>query len=413
MTIREVWKSLALSLALGAFGWAYGADEPEAPKSEEASIAKEESEDGQVSDPAFDQYVDMKLLGIAYSKLDPAGLTDGALQLAEGERVLKRSHKGMKAADVLEAAIRLASQKGDKASLERIAKHAQATNNQALSARITSLLQLAAVPRAAGAELKLEDGSEEENRIAELVRQDVEGARLEGGAAKIDDITEFVKAVRKDNVISEGAETALLKYLSDVKKDIPSQARPSSAATLDSALAALSASSRGANPVTAAGTLAISIPKNTAPPLRNFLTESLYDCSGQAVRLIRSVPTGVSWNKDAIGAKALAIAKATKSGGSFAWDDKWYKRTLSPSNGEILLLMAHNQKVGNVIWVAVKNTPSRWMVMWGDGQTFYPSNNEQIKRSVRINGWLLDFDVKNPNNSGGYTANDILFGFGY
>src|SRR5690349_11388462 len=45
----------------------------------------------ELTDPAFDKYVDISLLGRAWSSKDSALLTDIALQLAEGERVLMRA----------------------------------------------------------------------------------------------------------------------------------------------------------------------------------------------------------------------------------------------------------------------------------------------------------------------------------
>src|SRR5690348_10316522 len=47
------------------------------------------------SDPAFARYVDVYAAGRALLDGDAAALTDAALALAEGERVLLRQHKGL------------------------------------------------------------------------------------------------------------------------------------------------------------------------------------------------------------------------------------------------------------------------------------------------------------------------------
>jgi hypothetical protein len=55
----------------------------------------------ELDDPAYRQYVDIRLLQQALKDSDSQLLTDVVLQLEEGERVLMRSHKAIPAVDVL------------------------------------------------------------------------------------------------------------------------------------------------------------------------------------------------------------------------------------------------------------------------------------------------------------------------
>src|SRR5262245_61010621 len=79
-----------------------------------------------VDDPAFERYVDMEALAEAWEDRDAEALTDIGLQLAEGERVLLRSHKGITAEQVLTVAARLAADQRDKKTLQRLSRAAEA-----------------------------------------------------------------------------------------------------------------------------------------------------------------------------------------------------------------------------------------------------------------------------------------------
>ena len=92
----------------------------------------------ELQDRAFDQYVDMVRLQEAWDRLSAAALADAGLQLAEGERVLFRSHKALPADAVLKAAANIAVEKRDKQTLERLAKAARVLGSWAPSIRSTT-----------------------------------------------------------------------------------------------------------------------------------------------------------------------------------------------------------------------------------------------------------------------------------
>jgi len=91
----------------------------------------------EMKDPAFEKFVDLKLLGQAWNDLNPSLFTDAVLLLKEGERVLGRPHKGVNSDELLATAVRLAGQQKDKATLDRLAKVAEKAGNEKLSGLIT------------------------------------------------------------------------------------------------------------------------------------------------------------------------------------------------------------------------------------------------------------------------------------
>lgn len=100
-----------------------------------------------IDDPAFDVYVSATTIGRAYGSVDSALLTDVALQLAEGERVLQRPRKAISVHQALKLAITAASQHNDQASLARLAKFATLRQDNDLEAQVAAAQKLAGVSR--------------------------------------------------------------------------------------------------------------------------------------------------------------------------------------------------------------------------------------------------------------------------
>lgn len=101
-------------------------------------------------DPAFNQHVNLGLLGQAWEKMDPEMLTDAALQFVEAERILLRPHKSLSADDLLATAIRAAAQKKDGQSLKRLQSAAAKRENKELQAQIEAATKLAGETRSLG-----------------------------------------------------------------------------------------------------------------------------------------------------------------------------------------------------------------------------------------------------------------------
>lgn len=112
-----------------------------------ASLAAEPTY-GTLQDRAFDKYVDPDFIAHAWNRLDADALTDVALQLAEGERILLRSHKVGSAADVLRLASRIASSRGNKETLARVTTAAKALKVEDVAAQVAAASKLGGASRA-------------------------------------------------------------------------------------------------------------------------------------------------------------------------------------------------------------------------------------------------------------------------
>lgn len=121
-----IWKASALALSLGVLPGPLLAQDD----AKEAAPAAEFAEEApyvlpaELDDAPFAQYVDISLLGQAWAAKDAALLTDLALQLASGERILLRAHKAGSSRDLLGLAVKVAQSADDKAALERVAQAA-------------------------------------------------------------------------------------------------------------------------------------------------------------------------------------------------------------------------------------------------------------------------------------------------
>ena len=125
----------------------------------------------ELADLSFERYVDVKALGDAYLAKDAALMTDVGLQLLEGERVLLRSHRGLKASTVFEAALRVATDQIDVATLDRLSKVAEKIGDKTLGDKVKVSRQLADKPRAAEPPVPAPDENLPANEVIEIQNQ--------------------------------------------------------------------------------------------------------------------------------------------------------------------------------------------------------------------------------------------------
>ena len=104
-------------------------------------------------DPAFSKYVDLDLLIQAWDSKDPQLLTDVALQLAEGERVLLRSHKTIGSNELLNIAFRVASEKKDANAISRLKAIAEERGSEDLKSKMALAEKLLSETRSSDSEL--------------------------------------------------------------------------------------------------------------------------------------------------------------------------------------------------------------------------------------------------------------------
>jgi len=148
--VKKILSLLLIAGLVGGFALTLGLSraQDEAKTEDKAeTTSKASTEEAAIpvtlQDPAFERFVDIRLLGRAVSDLDASLMTDLALQLAEGERVLLRSHKGLPAKGVLQSAAKMAAKKGDKKSLSRLAKYAKQSKDEDLGKLVSTNLKFA------------------------------------------------------------------------------------------------------------------------------------------------------------------------------------------------------------------------------------------------------------------------------
>ena len=191
-------------------------------------------------DAGFDRHVDVVLLGQAWSEMDPALLTDVALQMVEAERVLLRPHKYLPAEKLLAAAAKVASEKRDAPSLDRLSKIAARMENKALAGQILAAKKLAGESRAFDAALSFPVAKASVEAFAAYSNfvKDIETAKIIGDH---DELERMKKEVEKGNLPPEQQEH-LKKYIFNTMASMP-KGEPGDKSTL--ALNQLAFESRG------------------------------------------------------------------------------------------------------------------------------------------------------------------------
>jgi len=221
--------ALAGALLAGALlaAWPAGADEktPAAVKPAKTQAvpegAAEEEAAPPAADPAFDRYVRLSAVADAVDAADAAALTDTALRLADGERVLLREHKsGLTAAGLAVKAAELAAANGDKESLERLRKAADRLGGDKLGGRLAALEKLASQARATDPALAVSVEGTTPEAFGEFKSciVDLERARLLGDREALDQLGQ--EAARLPSL--SGPQSEYLKgQIAVCRKDLP------------------------------------------------------------------------------------------------------------------------------------------------------------------------------------------------
>ncbi|HUY32797.1 MAG TPA: hypothetical protein VMV69_08445 [Pirellulales bacterium] len=130
-------------------------------------------------DPGFGPQIDENLARAVHEG-DAGLLTDTALQLAEGHRVLLRPHKELPTTGVMRMACRLGAERGDAASLDRLAKAAQTCGDKQLGDDIRAAQKTASAARSPQPTLlaSVLDTPAETFALYRACLQDIRAARL-------------------------------------------------------------------------------------------------------------------------------------------------------------------------------------------------------------------------------------------
>jgi len=192
-----------------------------------------------LQDSAFERFVDVRLLGRAIGDLDAALLTDVALQLAEGERVLLRSHKGLPAKGVLQAAVKMAAKKGDKTSLGRLAKYAKKSKDDDLGKLVNTNLKMAEKSRPAAPAMISGDTTPEQLSVYKGFLAQIDSATFLGDAKGLAAVAEEVGKLEKGS-LPDKLKADLIKRVKVATDEVKSSA----ASDTQKALSLLSEASR-------------------------------------------------------------------------------------------------------------------------------------------------------------------------
>lgn len=185
-----------------------------------------------VQDAAFDRFADLSILDDAMKGGRADVVLDLALQLAEGERVLLRSHKAVSADELFAAALQLASETGDKDTLARLSKAAKGLNKTELAGKIAAAEKLGAASRsAAGPELSLpvESTSLEAFALFKATLNSVKAAKV---AKDVDELQLIDAELEKSEIFDDAQKQTLKKVLSDAVASVPAEKAPSALAKL-------------------------------------------------------------------------------------------------------------------------------------------------------------------------------------
>ncbi|MDR0327908.1 MAG: hypothetical protein LBI05_06395 [Planctomycetaceae bacterium] len=176
-------------------------------------------------DSGFEKMVDWELAASAASASDPVGLTDVALQLAEAERVMLRSHGSIPASTLFQLAIRAAVKRGDGETLERLAKGAK-------------LYGLDEIANDAETSKRLTDNSREgigdrgrDGKVIELLEQLSDDEKFQFGlfhnqvtlaTGNTDDLKTLKAVLVEDTTLDRAAKGFLIAEIDDQIKDLES-----------------------------------------------------------------------------------------------------------------------------------------------------------------------------------------------
>lgn len=159
------------------------------------------------ADSVFEQYASLSRLAVAWKEMNSSSMTDVALQFAEGERVLLRSHKLLTASQAFDLAIRLASENKDKDSLARLAKALEKSGDKDRLAQVNLALKTAGAARSTDPDLNSDDPKTV--LVIQAVQSQIQSARVAGDRNHLT----FIEKRLVDLSLSDKQRAALKKQL--------------------------------------------------------------------------------------------------------------------------------------------------------------------------------------------------------
>lgn len=171
-------------------------------------------------DTAFDRFIDLLAAAEALTTRNASLLTDIALQLAEGERVLLRTHSSrIRASDLLRKATTLAVDTNDIPTLDRLARVANGLKDERFKTDVEAARKLAGTSRAVNPELTVSVANVDLPTVVSLKGyiNAVAQAELLGNSKALDGIEAELKA---DTSLSERQRAAVMDLVSAARKSL-------------------------------------------------------------------------------------------------------------------------------------------------------------------------------------------------
>lgn len=215
---RNPWATfVALALIVGPV-LAQTEPQPATPKEETAAVAETPALPAKAADPGFAIYADLLLVNRAWRAMDADLMADVALQLAHGEKILQRSHRGASAKEVFDLAAQLALENKKIKVLDRLLAGAKALGREDLEKNISAQKKLAGASRGEPAPaVALDDLSGEELALLKAWTQKIKAIKLLGDP---DIIKQVEKQLPKVQDLSDKNRQSLQTMVAEMAKDL-------------------------------------------------------------------------------------------------------------------------------------------------------------------------------------------------
>ena len=189
------------------------------------SVSAEDFSFTVVTDPAFETYVNPELLQRASNSADPVLLTDVAMQFAEAERILLRSHIAISSKEIMDSAFRFALATKDQVTIDRLKQGAEKYGDTGLLAEFSKQEKLAAESRSvARPNFSIQENIRSQDLVNGILGS-VDRAILMQNRSLVEQLETSLDAMKE--TLGEEVTREMADYLSKEKATIPENANES------------------------------------------------------------------------------------------------------------------------------------------------------------------------------------------
>lgn len=211
------------------------------PPTEQGGVSQAVARVFDASDVAFDRYVDLAIVAHAWDTLNSELLTDATLQVLEGERILRRSHRVITGDQLLQTSIKVASDNRDGKSLDRLEQAAKDAGREDVADRIAQAKKLMAASRGdkKASVASVDDTSADQFEMQQSVVREIRRAHLTGNGDILNAIEKDLKAA---TALSDSQRNDLTRRIQDARASMA--ASDSASEDIQNALSKLAGATR-------------------------------------------------------------------------------------------------------------------------------------------------------------------------